>query len=189
MRTGAFDFYAKPPVLSELKVIIGRAFHLATIEEQDFTHRAPAQPIRQAVGDGRRVPEMQAVFTTIRKVAASNAPILITGETAPGRNWWPAPSTKASCAGRGRSSRSTAARPREPAGKRAFRARKGAFTGATLPCREADLRPEGDPVPRRDRELPVNLQVNSCGSSRRDDPEGGWRRRLSSMPGRSVPRT
>jgi two-component system NtrC family response regulator len=34
MRSGAFDFYAKPPVLSELKVIIGRAFHLAHIEEQ-----------------------------------------------------------------------------------------------------------------------------------------------------------
>ncbi len=33
MRMGAFDFYAKPPVLSELKVILSRAFYLAEIEE------------------------------------------------------------------------------------------------------------------------------------------------------------
>src|SRR3974390_3051777 len=35
IQMGAYDFYPKPPVLNELKVIIGRAFHLANIEEQN----------------------------------------------------------------------------------------------------------------------------------------------------------
>ena len=86
MRTGAFDFYAKPPVLSELKVIIGRAFHLANIEEQNSAQNGPAaaKPSEQWGMIGS-CPEMQAVFSTIRKVAASNAPILVTGESGTGK--------------------------------------------------------------------------------------------------------
>jgi len=86
MRTGAFDFYTKPPVLSELKVIIRRAFHLAGIEEQIYFQddSGAAEPCEQ-MGMIGACPEMQTVFSTIRKVAASNAPILITGESGTGK--------------------------------------------------------------------------------------------------------
>lgn len=85
MRMGAFDFYAKPPVLSELKVIIGRAFHLSNIEEQNLKQQEDAPAASEQWGMIGGCPEMQAVFTTIRKVAGANAPILITGESGTGK--------------------------------------------------------------------------------------------------------
>ncbi|HJV66092.1 MAG TPA: sigma 54-interacting transcriptional regulator [Geomonas sp.] len=86
MRMGAFDFYSKPPVLGELKVIIGRAFHLASLDQDGYCQGPSA-------GDGNQeqwgmigaCPQMQGVFATIHKVAASNAPILITGESGTGK--------------------------------------------------------------------------------------------------------
>ncbi len=86
IQTGAYDFYPKPPVLDELKVIIARAFHLANIEEQNRQLRHSAES--KVVGMGGMVgqcPEMQAVFTSIRKVSTTDVPVLITGESGTGK--------------------------------------------------------------------------------------------------------
>ena len=86
MQMGAYDFYAKPPVLSELKVIIGRAFHVAGIEEQNRSlQRAMEVKSSDSGGMLGQCPEMQSVFATIRKVAVSDVPIFITGESGTGK--------------------------------------------------------------------------------------------------------
>lgn len=83
---GAYDFYPKPPVLAELKVILSRAFHLANIEEQNRALREqtfnPAPGLNGMVGVS---PQMQVIFATIRKVATTDVPTLITGESGTGK--------------------------------------------------------------------------------------------------------
>ena len=83
---GAYDFYAKPPVISELKIIIDRAFHLANIEEQN---RVLKRSIEAGAGGMGGIigqcPEMLTVFNTIRKVAVSDVPVFVTGESGTGK--------------------------------------------------------------------------------------------------------
>lgn len=83
---GAYDFYPKPPNLGELKVIIARAFHLASLEEQNRSLvRTVEQQSRNAYGIIGQCPEMLTVFSMIRKVASSTVPVLITGESGTGK--------------------------------------------------------------------------------------------------------
>jgi two-component system, NtrC family, response regulator len=86
IQMGAYDFYAKPPVLSELKIIISRAFNLVNIEEQNRSLQR-AMELKAQGFDGiiGNCPEMQAIFSTIRKVASSDVPILVTGESGTGK--------------------------------------------------------------------------------------------------------
>ena len=86
MRMGAYDFYPKPPILNELKVIISRAFHLDHIEQQNRTMQRSIEMKSSASGGIiGQCPEMQAIFNTIRKVATTNVPIIITGENGTGK--------------------------------------------------------------------------------------------------------
>lgn len=86
MQIGAYDFLPKPPVLSELKVIISRAFHLANIEEQNRSlQRAIENTSRESGGMIGQCPEMLSIFSTIKKVAPSDVPIFITGENGTGK--------------------------------------------------------------------------------------------------------
>jgi len=130
MRTGAFDFYTKPPVLNELKVIIGRAFHLAAIEEQNSPRAADQSEQWGMVGS---CPEMQAIFSTIRKVAASNAPILITGENGTGKGLVASAIHKASLRSKGPFiTINCGAIPENLLESELFGHEKGAFTGACV---------------------------------------------------------
>jgi two-component system NtrC family response regulator len=86
MQVGAYDFLPKPPILSELKVIIARAFHLANLEEQNRAlQRAIEQKSRATGGMIGQCPEMLSIFSTIKKVAPSDVPIFITGENGTGK--------------------------------------------------------------------------------------------------------
>ena len=83
---GACDFYQKPINLDELKVIIGRAFHIAQIEEENRTLHSELE--KKTTGIGRLVgqcPEMLEVFSVIRKVASSDISVLIQGESGTGK--------------------------------------------------------------------------------------------------------
>ena len=86
MQMGAYDFYPKPPVLSELKVIINRAFHLANIEEQNRQLQSSIG-LQSANSSGiiGQCQAMQTVFATIKKVASSDVSIFITGESGTGK--------------------------------------------------------------------------------------------------------
>jgi two-component system NtrC family response regulator len=86
MQLGAYDFFPKPPVLSELKVVISRAFHLANLEEQNRTlQRAIDNNSKESGGMIGQCPEMLAIFSTINKVAPSDVSIFITGENGTGK--------------------------------------------------------------------------------------------------------
>jgi two-component system NtrC family response regulator len=81
---GAYDFLCKPIVAEELKIILKRAFYLATLERQ--AKEARAQPTEEGfegmLGMSSR---MQQVFTAIRKVATADAPVLLLGESGTGK--------------------------------------------------------------------------------------------------------
>jgi two-component system NtrC family response regulator len=83
---GAYDFFPKPPVLSEFKVVINRAFHLANLEEQNRTlQRELEQQSKDFGGMLGQCPEMQSLFSTIKKVAPSAISIFISGENGTGK--------------------------------------------------------------------------------------------------------
>jgi two-component system NtrC family response regulator len=86
IQIGAYDFYQKPINLEELKVIIRRAFHLSAIEEENRSlHNALEQQTAQVGGMIGHCPEMQTVFSTMRKVASSDASVLVQGESGTGK--------------------------------------------------------------------------------------------------------
>ena len=86
VQMGAYDFFPKPPVLSDLKVVISRAIHLAKLEEQNRSlQRAIEQKSREFGGMIGQCPEMLAIFSTIKKVAPSDVSIFITGENGTGK--------------------------------------------------------------------------------------------------------
>lgn len=81
---GAYDFLTKPPEIEELKVVLKRAFHLGTLERE---FRQVQQQLETASFEGiiGTSPEIQTVFTAIRKVATTDAPVLILGESGTGK--------------------------------------------------------------------------------------------------------
>ncbi len=86
IQQGAYDFYQKPINLEELRVIIRRAFHLSAIEEENRgLHHALEQQTAGIGGMIGQCQEMQSVFSTMRKVAFSDASILIQGESGTGK--------------------------------------------------------------------------------------------------------
>jgi len=86
VKMGAYDFFPKPPVLSELKVVISRAIHLAKLEEQNRSlQRAIEQKSTESGGMIGQCPEMLSIFSTIKKVAPSDISIFISGENGTGK--------------------------------------------------------------------------------------------------------
>ena len=81
---GAYDFFYKPIQLDELKVVLRRAFHLSQLEQEqrEMRHRLSGNTFEDMIGNS---PKMQDVFSTIRKVATTDAPVLITGESGTGK--------------------------------------------------------------------------------------------------------
>ncbi|MBE0598662.1 MAG: PEP-CTERM-box response regulator transcription factor [Desulfuromonadales bacterium] len=83
---GAYDFYQKPIDLAELKVILQRAFQLSVLEEEN--RRLKSDQERQAkemAGLYGQCRQMQEIFATIKKVAKTDAPVLILGESGTGK--------------------------------------------------------------------------------------------------------
>jgi two-component system NtrC family response regulator len=89
---GAYDFFYKPIQLDELKVVLRRAFHVSQLEheQREMRHRLSGDTFEGMIGTS---PKMQDVFSTIRKVATTDAPVLIRGESGTGKEWLPVPFT------------------------------------------------------------------------------------------------
>ena len=81
---GAYDFLAKPIDIEELKVVLKRAFYLAHLENEnrELANRVGSAGFEGMLGVSR---QMQDVFNSVRKVAATGAPVLILGESGTGK--------------------------------------------------------------------------------------------------------
>ena len=81
---GAYDFLAKPVDVEELKLLLKRCFHVATLEREfrNMQRTAQSDGFEGMLG-GSSV--MQTVFSSIRKVATTEAPVLILGESGTGK--------------------------------------------------------------------------------------------------------
>ncbi|MEO6246520.1 MAG: PEP-CTERM-box response regulator transcription factor [Opitutaceae bacterium] len=81
---GAYDFVGKPVEMDELKFLLKRCFHLAQLEREylRMQQELRGDTFEGLLGTGAR---MQAVFDSIRKVATTEAPVLILGESGTGK--------------------------------------------------------------------------------------------------------
>jgi two-component system, NtrC family, response regulator len=81
---GAYDFLCKPVDMDELKRVLQRSVYVAELEEEyrALQQGRKSETFEEMVGAS---PPMQAVFTFIRKVAPTTAPVLILGESGTGK--------------------------------------------------------------------------------------------------------
>jgi two-component system, NtrC family, response regulator len=81
---GAWDFLSKPVKIDELKVLVKRGIYVAGL---DTEFRQSNQAYAGNVFEGMlgNSPAIRSAFATIRKVAATDAPVLILGESGTGK--------------------------------------------------------------------------------------------------------
>jgi two-component system NtrC family response regulator len=81
---GAYDFLGKPVDMDELKLALKRCFYTAQLEREyrDMQRRFQDGSFEGMLGTNAR---MQSVFDSIRKVATTDAPVLILGESGTGK--------------------------------------------------------------------------------------------------------
>jgi two-component system NtrC family response regulator len=85
---GAYDFLCKPIEIDELKGILRRALHVAQLDhEQREVQQQRVQEEEKNSFEGMlsSSSQMRGVFTTIRKVAPTDASVLIVGESGTGK--------------------------------------------------------------------------------------------------------
>jgi two-component system NtrC family response regulator len=82
---GAYDFLNKPVEMDVLKTLLKRASHVADLERE--LRKSNSKPDTEDVFEGMigASPAMRDVFNSIRKVAPSDAPVLILGESGTGK--------------------------------------------------------------------------------------------------------
>jgi two-component system NtrC family response regulator len=81
---GAYDFLSKPVDMDEIKLLLKRCLYLADLERE---YRQMQQTLGTDGFEGMlgTSPEMQSVFNSIRKVATTDAPVLLLGESGTGK--------------------------------------------------------------------------------------------------------
>ena len=85
---GAYDFLVKPPEIDVLQVVVKRAVELTKLkqESKEILNKLNEESfLLQFNGMLGSSPQMQAVFEAIRKVASSQAPVLLLGESGTGK--------------------------------------------------------------------------------------------------------
>jgi len=142
-----------------MKLMLKRCFHVALLEREyrELQQKLQGDAFEGMLGTHSR---MQAVFDSIRKVATTDAPVLILGESGTGKEM-------AAQAIHQRSSRNSgpfipincSAIPETLIESELFGHEKGAFTGHTSSARPHRERQRGHAFPRRDRGDTLPLQV------------------------------
>ena len=82
--SGAYDFFTKPIDMEELKLMLRRTFQIVGLEREyrQLQAKVDSEAFEEIVGTGSR---MQICFDSIRKVATSEAPVLVLGESGTGK--------------------------------------------------------------------------------------------------------
>jgi DNA-binding NtrC family response regulator len=85
LRAGAVDYLLKPQRPAQLEVVFNRLADRRRLESEVETLRAELQETGRLGDLVGRSPIMTAIFDVIRRVAKSNAPVLITGASGTGK--------------------------------------------------------------------------------------------------------
>ncbi|MGE4234580.1 MAG: sigma-54-dependent transcriptional regulator [Bacteriovoracia bacterium] len=128
-KLGAYDFIEKPLSLEKLLVTVQNAFQLRDLSRENSVLRSRVEKKHVMVGES---PQMKQLQSLIKKVAATNAWVLITGENGTGKELvahsihalssrYSGPFIEVNCA----------AIPEDLIESELFGHEKGAFTGAT----------------------------------------------------------
>ncbi|HZL12927.1 MAG TPA: PEP-CTERM-box response regulator transcription factor [Verrucomicrobiae bacterium] len=82
--SGAYDFLCKPVEMNEVKFLLKRCFHVSQLEKEYgvMQHLLAGNSFEGMLGNSQ---PMQPVFESIRKVATTDAPVLILGESGTGK--------------------------------------------------------------------------------------------------------
>ncbi|HWD19294.1 MAG TPA: PEP-CTERM-box response regulator transcription factor [Verrucomicrobiae bacterium] len=82
--SGAYDFLCKPVDMEELKLLLKRCFHVATLEREyrDMQQLLGGKNFEGMMGSSASI---RTVFESIRKVATTDAPVLLLGESGTGK--------------------------------------------------------------------------------------------------------
>jgi DNA-binding NtrC family response regulator len=86
LKNGVYDYISKPIDLDELQTTIDRAIHtsnLEAVEQVEIYHKNKEKQSFSLIGDQKNIQEIQDL---VLKAAATNASVLITGETGTGKN-------------------------------------------------------------------------------------------------------
>jgi two-component system, NtrC family, response regulator len=157
---GAYDLLCKPVEIEELKLILKRAFYVAVLEKD---YRESRKTLSEQTFEGMlgTSPQMQSVFDSIRKVATSDAPVLIQGESGTGKEmasraihrlsrWKEGPFVAINCG----------AIPAPLIESELFGHEKGSFTGAHVQrLGRIEMAQAGTLLLDEIGELPLSLQV------------------------------
>jgi two-component system NtrC family response regulator len=81
---GAYDFLCKPVEMEELKMVLKRSFYVASLESdyRQMQQMFPGDAFQGMLGTSA---PMRAVFDSIRKVATTDAPVLLLGDSGTGK--------------------------------------------------------------------------------------------------------
>ncbi|MCD6380527.1 sigma 54-interacting transcriptional regulator, partial [bacterium] len=85
MEEGAYDFYTKPVVIDELKIILRRATYILSLEKELSSLRVKSGKNHKFEGIIALSKPMLKVFETLRKIAPTDVAVLITGESGTGK--------------------------------------------------------------------------------------------------------
>ena len=157
---GAYDFFCKPIKIDELKIVLTRAFYLSQLEAENrlLQDRIPVDSFQGMMGTSKAMLE---IFSSLRKVAPSDVPVLVTGESGTGKEL-------AAKAIHGLSTRkegpfiviNCGAIPENLLESELFGHEKGAFTGAHIQRKgRIELAQGGTLFLDEIAELPLSLQV------------------------------
>ena len=82
--SGAYDFLTKPVDMQELKFLLKRSFHTAQLEKEynEMQKLVRGDTFEGVLGESAA---MRGIFDSIRKVATTDAPVLILGESGTGK--------------------------------------------------------------------------------------------------------
>ncbi|MBU1053074.1 MAG: PEP-CTERM-box response regulator transcription factor [Proteobacteria bacterium] len=81
---GAYDFFYKPIQIDELKIVLKRAFYVSHLEQEQriLQSRLSGNSFEGMLGT---CPQIMEVFSIIKKVSTTDAPVLVTGESGTGK--------------------------------------------------------------------------------------------------------
>jgi two-component system, NtrC family, response regulator len=81
---GAYDFLNKPVEIELLRILLKRCYHVSTLEREyrELQQLRHGDDFEGMLGTSRR---MLSVFDSVRKVATTDAPVLILGESGTGK--------------------------------------------------------------------------------------------------------